>query len=73
MAQEYYNEYLKLKEEVSYLINSRTHVLNQEEILNIHQKIDSKVERLRFILYQLKETHGVAMEDLILLSIGVEM
>jgi hypothetical protein len=75
-AQDFYNEYLRLKTEIPELINSRDHFFRHNkdnEAQEFQFSIDEKVERLKFILNQLKVVHGIAMEDLILLSIGIDI
>ncbi|WCK57183.1 hypothetical protein PP175_28765 (plasmid) [Aneurinibacillus sp. Ricciae_BoGa-3] len=68
IAQEFYNEYLRLKEEIFNL----TKYVQYEKNAELEAKLEEKVKRLRFVLQQLK-LNGVALEDLILLSIGVEV
>lgn len=75
-AQDYYNEYLRLKTEIPELINSRDYFFRhnkEKEVQEFQVSIDEKVERLKLVLNQLKLVHGIAMEDLILLSIGVDI
>lgn len=76
VAQDLYNEYLQLKTEIPHLINSRDHFFRHEkakEVQEFQQSIDKKVDRLKIILSQLKIEHGIKMEDLILLSIGIDV
>lgn len=75
-AQDYYNEYLTLKTEISHLINSRDHFFRNskpKEVQEYQHSIDEKVDRLKFVLNQLNVVHGISMENLILLSIGVDI
>lgn len=75
-AQDFYNEYLRLKTEIPELISGRDHLFRhnkEKEVQDFQISIDEKVERLKLVLNQLKVVHGVAMEDLILLSIGVDI
>jgi hypothetical protein len=69
MAQEYYNEYLIMKQEISELnvvLNSRFGTPQDEA------KLIQEIARFKYVLSMLKE-QGVDMADLILLSIGVDM
>lgn len=76
-AQNYYNEYMSLKVEISEMtknfrfIESTGTVLPQEIEIR-KEKINEKIERFKFILHQLKLC-GVDLQDLILLSVGVEI
>ncbi|PLS19314.1 hypothetical protein CVD28_02560 [Bacillus sp. M6-12] len=76
MAQDLYNEYLDLKTEIPQLINSRDHFFRHQkmkEVKEFQESIDEKVKRFKTILNELKVVHGIAMEDLILLSIGIDV
>lgn len=76
VAQEFYNEYLELKQSIGELINERdyfTRIKRTKYVSECQGKIDDKVERLKLVLNQLKVVHGVSMEDLILLSIGIDV
>jgi hypothetical protein len=66
IAQEYYNEYLELKEEIYSLTHN---YLWHDEL---EKDLNEKVKRMRFVLKQLQD-NKVQLEDLILLSIGVEI
>jgi hypothetical protein len=77
LAQDFYNEYLKMKVDISESIKSLDYcklrdVLTEEVIKAREEKIAEKVARLKVILNHLKLS-GVSMEDLILLSIGVDV
>ena len=75
IAQEFYNEYLSLKMELSELTTNQEYFkrTNREKEIQEYQiAIDEKVEKLKFVLQELK-TNGVKMEDLILLSIGIDL
>ncbi|RHW31869.1 hypothetical protein [Oceanobacillus profundus] len=76
MTEELYNQYLQLKTEIPQLIKARDFYVSKQSdlgILDYQNSIDEKVERLKYILNQLKVVHGIAMEDLILLSIGIDV
>lgn len=62
IAQDYYNEYLELKEKLLFLTSRKS---SQEEIASL-------AERLRCVIGELKQA-GVDPADLILLSAGVEV
>lgn len=68
VAQEFYNEYLELKEEILQL----TAFLKYKKDSVIKEKLDEKVERMRFVLASLKE-NNVPLENLILLSLNVDL
>lgn len=79
MAKDLYKEYLDLKTDIA----ERVKVLDYQKNINgavtekgikeLESKIDDKVLRLRAVLNEMKIVHGVAMEDLILLSVGIEV
>lgn len=74
-VQDFYNEYLKLKIEIPELVNSRNHFKmynKHNEIKELQTSIDVKVNRLKFVLDQL-ELNRVSMQDLIFLSIGIDV
>lgn len=76
LAQDFYNEYLSLKVQIQELILTRNHFESYnkvDEAREMQVKIDEKVTRLKFVLNVLKLECGVPMEDLILLSIGVDV
>ena len=73
-AQEYYNEYRQLKEDIRQLVNSRDYLFRKnmnKEVLEFQENIDKKVKKLKIVLQELKLS-GVSMEDLLLLSIGID-
>ena len=75
-AQEYYNEYLELKRDLLELVQHRNHFkpYNKPDVLHAYQiTINEKVKRLKFVLNELKVVHEIALEDLILLSIGIDV
>lgn len=79
MAQDLYNEYLDLKTDISERVKVLEYQKNisgtitEKGIKEFEYTTNEKVARLREILNQLKVVHGVAMEDLILLSIGIDI
>jgi len=76
IARELYIEYLQLKTDIPALINGRDHFAQRnksEEVEDFQKDINTKVDRLEFVLNQLKVEHGIRMEDLILLSIGIDV
>lgn len=68
ITQDYYNEYLNLKEEIFKYAS----LLECKDDVSIQEKLDEKVNRMKYVLGRLKE-NGVAMGDLILLSLGVDV
>jgi hypothetical protein len=76
LAQDFYNEYLKLKVDISESIKNlewmKSNGTTEEGIKVREDRINEKVARLKIILNHLKLS-GVSMEDLILLSIGVDV
>jgi hypothetical protein len=77
IAQDFYNEYLDLKVEISEMVKNIHYIqsrgLDSSEFLETRkEKLNEKVKRMRFILEQFK-LNGVALEDLILLSLGVDV
>lgn len=75
LAQDFYNEYLSLKQEIPHLISSRDHFFRcnkAKEVQEFQHSIDEKVSRLKFVLEQLR-LEGIKMEDLILLSVGIDI
>lgn len=77
-AQEYYKEFLELKIDIEERIKNLNYMksvgtITEEGIQFKQDKIDEKVERFKFVLNQLKVFHEVSMEDLILLSLGIEV
>lgn len=76
LAQDFYNEYLKLKVEISELIQNQKYFARhdkQKEVQDYQNEIDEKVDRLKLVLNQLRVVHGISMENLILLSIGIDV
>lgn len=76
IAQDLYNEYLQLKEEVPRLIESRDFYIRRRSEVgarDYQNDIDEKVKRLNNILDQLEDAHGVSMKSLVLLGIGVNV
>ncbi|MEC1404191.1 hypothetical protein [Bacillus subtilis] len=77
-AQDLYNEYLELKVDISQeainleFIKSMGEV-TAEEVTTRKNSINEKVMRLRTVLNQLKVEHNVQLEDLIILSLGVDI
>lgn len=76
MAQDFYNEYLELKVKISELVKTKEHFERNRQprkvIQEIEVELNEKVSRMRFVLEQFKY-NGIALEDLILLSIGVDV
>jgi hypothetical protein len=76
MAQDFYNEYLELKVKISELVKTKEHFERHRQprkvIEEIEVELNEKVSRMRFVLEQFKY-NGIALEDLILLSIGVDV
>lgn len=76
-AQDLYNEYLELKTDIAERVKVLEYQKNvigtitEKGIKELEDKNSEKVARLRIVLNELKLFHGVAMEDLILLSIGI--
>jgi hypothetical protein len=75
-AQDYYNEYLDLKFKISDIVTELEYCKKHEKFNYMVEKWESELEplvkRLKFVLQELR-LHGVSMEDLILLSVGVEV
>lgn len=75
-AKELYNEYLQLMKEIPQLVKARDFYISKNSDIgsrDYQNDIDENVERLKDVLNQLKIVHGIAMEDLILLSIGIDI
>lgn len=77
-AQDLYNEYLDLKQDISKRIQNLEYQVSMGNLTSdgVYFKqdiIDEKVDRLKVILNHMKVLHGISMEDLILLSIGVDV
>lgn len=75
-AKELYNEYLQLMTEIPQLVKARDFYISKNSDIgsrDYQNDIDENVERLKDVLNQLKIVHGIAMEDLILLSIGIDI
>ncbi|WP_243572772.1 hypothetical protein [Bacillus stercoris] len=77
-AQDLYNEYLELKVEISQEVINLEFVksmgeVTAEEVTTRKNSINEKVMRLRTVLNQLKVEHNVQLEDLIILSLGVDI
>ena len=75
-AREFFNEYLELKRDIQELVQHQEYFARHnrtKEVKDYQVDIDAKVERLKFVLNNLKVIHGIAMEDLILLSIGIDV
>lgn len=72
-AQDYYNEYLELKESIvnlnHYLDNRH---LSEEYKDSYKMLLENRIQRFKYILAMLKES-GVNMEELILLSVGIDV
>lgn len=66
IAQEFYNEYLELKTEISDMTHN--HLRHDQ----LEKDLATKVKRMRFVLQEL-QSNKVRLEDLILLSIGVDV
>lgn len=79
VAQDFYNEYLTLKTDIAEsvkVLNYQKNIsgtITEKGIQELESKIHEKATRLRFVLNQLKVVHGIALEDLILLSVGVDV
>ncbi|MGK9266519.1 hypothetical protein KXR56_07580 [Bacillus inaquosorum] len=77
-AQDLYNEYLELKVDISEKIINLEFVksmgeVTAEEVTTRENSINEKVMRLRTVLNQLRVEHNVQLEDLIILSLGVDI
>ncbi|URJ76337.1 hypothetical protein MF621_004043 (plasmid) [Bacillus velezensis] len=77
-AQDLYNEYLELKVIISEKVINLEYVksigeVTPEEITTRENSINEKVVRLRTVLNQLRVEHNVQLEDLIILSLGVDV
>ena len=75
-AQDFFNEYLQLKSDIILGYKDRDYyfrINNEEKFVQTHEELLEKIARLKFVLNQLKVVHGVQMEDLILLSVGVDV
>ncbi|MCY9273550.1 hypothetical protein MOF24_17850 [Bacillus inaquosorum] len=77
-AQDLYNEYLELKVIISEKVINLEYVKSigevaPEEITTRENSINEKVMRLRTVLNQLRVEHNVQLEDLIILSLGVDI
>ncbi|MCY7977439.1 hypothetical protein P8843_07105 [Bacillus inaquosorum] len=77
-AQDLYNEYLELKVDISEKVINLEFVksmgeVTPEEITTRENSINEKVVRLRTVLNQLRVEHNVQLEDLIILSLGVDI
>lgn len=78
LAQDFYNEYLELKTDIAErvkIVDYQKHVsstMTNAGLEELDMELHQKVKRLRFVLNQLKLVHGIALEDLILLSIGID-
>lgn len=75
-AQEYYNEYLDLKQELVRLTSQdidRYKEANQDSVVEyLEKEISKKSKELDFVLEQL-ELCGVSMKDLIKLGCGLDV
>lgn len=75
MTHEFYHEYLELKTKIQELVTAKNHFARQNDLetqCEIEQQLTVKVDRLQHILCWLKQG-GVKPEDLILLSLGVDV
>ncbi|MCY8063866.1 hypothetical protein MOC76_16370 [Bacillus spizizenii] len=77
-AQDLYNEYLELKVDISEKVINLEFVksmgeVTAEEATTRENSINEKVMRLRTVLNQLRVEHNVQLEDLIILSLGVDV
>ena len=75
-AQDFFNEYLQLKSDIILGYKDRDYYFrmnNEEKFVQTHEELLEKIAKLKFVLNQLKVVHGVQMEDLILLSVGVDV
>lgn len=78
LTQDYYNEYLELKVNISTLTDKLNHQhgrvtpLTEEQIQEIQSSLNQKVKRMKLVLEQLK-LGGISHVDLILLSLGVQV
>jgi len=74
IAQEFYNEYLNLKAEISELARNKEYFErnNHENSEEIEKTLKEKVSRMRFVLQQLK-LNGVSLEYLFFLDLGVDI
>ncbi|MCZ4246881.1 hypothetical protein O2313_04965 [Bacillus amyloliquefaciens] len=75
-ALEYYNLYLDLKVDISERVQSLEYIKGEGNVTGEaysykDDRLKEKVNQLRFVLNELKNA-GVSMEDLILLSCGVD-
>ncbi|MEC1289450.1 hypothetical protein P9B58_04045 [Bacillus mojavensis] len=77
-AQDLYNEYLELKVIISEKVINLEYIksigeVTPEEITTREKSINEKVMRLRTVLNQLRVEHNVQLEELIILSLGVDI
>lgn len=71
-VQEYYNRYLELKSEISTLMRNDAFGFDDGiDEAEAETELDNKVKEFQSTLSNMK-LHGIKMEDLIMLSIGIE-
>lgn len=80
MAQELYNEYLNLKIDIQSLVQKLDYLRNTGRnnvpggtYYQQETELNTKVKRFKTILNELRMMHGILLEDLILLSLGVDI
>ncbi|AJD93045.1 hypothetical protein JMA_37270 (plasmid) [Jeotgalibacillus malaysiensis] len=74
---EYFNEYLELKQEIPNLVlrkeNPQWFYLDEQNQKELEARLEEKVRRMRVIIEYLKYHDGVTAEQLLLLTMGVEV
>lgn len=74
---EYFNEYLELKQEIPNLVlrkeNPQWFNLDEEQQKKVEVELEEKVRRIRVLIEYMKFHDGVTAEQLLLLSMGVEV
>lgn len=72
-AQEYYNNYLELKEELAEVDhNIRTHFYDVYNLKKWYARREDLTEQL-YVTLEMLELLGISMKDLVLLSAGVDV
>ena len=69
IAQEFYNEYLDLKQDITTLNH---YIFYRDSTPEMEAELNDKIKMLKFVLNQL-ESNGVKMTDLILLSMNIDI
>lgn len=74
---EYFNEYLELKQEIPNLVlrkeNPQWFNLDEKKQKEVEKTLEEKVRRMRVLIEYLKYHDGVTAEQLLLLTMGVEV